>query len=149
MINKQRTARLFRITLYILVLSGLLIYGKTGNPAVTLDMCFKEPARYDGKTLSLGAAITVKEICADGFSIHQFGRIVNVKGDPAGLAPGDYISIIAIFHQDGWLELVDLHVAKGQRYKILVSLLPVVLVMIFLGASFTFDRKSYSFWERT
>jgi len=149
LINKQRTARISRITLYVLVLAGLLIYGKIGNPAVTLDMCFKDPARYDGKTLSLGAAITVKEILGDGFSIHQFGRVVNVKGNASGLTPGDYISIIAVFHKDGWLELVDYHVAKERRYKILISLLPMIMVLCFLCKSFTFDRNSYSLRERT
>ena len=149
LINNQTPARLLRITLYILVMTGLLIYGKISYPVITLDMCFNEPARYDGITLSLGAAITVREIFADGFSIHQFGRIVKVKGDASGLAPGDYISIIAVFHKEGWLDLVDSHVARGRRYKILVSLLPAVLVLIFFCTSFTFDRNYYAFREKT
>lgn len=148
MINNQNTARLIRITIYIVMLVGLLIYGKISNPAVTLKMCFQNPEKYDGKTLFLGSAITIKTILHDGFEINQFDRVVKVKGAATGIAAGDYISLIAIFHREGWLELVDYHVAEKRRYKILVSLLPVALALFFFCRSFTINWKTLKIRER-
>jgi len=142
--NKRFSILLF----YLIVMIGLIFYGKVFNPAITLEMCLNEPEKYDGKTISIGTEITINKILPDGFTIKQFGQIVKVKGKAENIVPGDYITLIVIFHKDRWLELIDYHVAKKRRFKIFVSIFPALLIIYIFFKTFYFDFKRFEFVER-
>jgi len=146
--NKNTHHRLSVILICSMAMLGLIIYGKVYNPAVTLEMCLIQPDKYDGRTIAIGTEITVHEIFPDGFTIKQFGRIVKVKGRAGNIAPDDFITLSAVFHKQGWLELKSYHVAKKRRFKIFVSIFPALLVVFIFFKSYTFDLKRFVFTER-
>ncbi len=146
--NNKRQFRFFVLLLCVIVMLMLIIYGKVFNPAVNLEMCLNQPDKYDGQTISIGTEITVDKIFPDGFTIKQFGHIVKVKGHAENLAPADFITLSAVFHQEGWLELESYHVAKKRRFKIFLSVFPALFVIYLFFRSFAFDYKRFVFVER-
>ena len=67
-------------------------------------------------------------------------------GNPVALASlkeGEFVGMRAIFHREGYLEAVALHVAKRRREKIWISVLPVFLVGFLFIRNFRFNLKSF------
>lgn len=136
--------RLFRILLYITILTGLIIYGKRNFPETTLHMCLKEPQRYDGVTLTIGNEAIVHQLTADGFIIKQMGELIPVKSSKtASLEPGVFVNSIAVFHKEGWLEAKQVRVMKYRRIKIGVSILPVIIITVLFFRHFYFQHWQF------
>lgn len=130
------------------VLLGLVVYGKMANPAVTLQMCLRQPSRYDGQVIQVGAEATVVAIRQDGFVIRQMGKTIPVIGGNEGIVIGDFVSLIATFHSTGFLELHESYVARYRRLKILVSILPVLLIGYLFFKRYKFSVKQGLFYSR-
>jgi hypothetical protein len=138
--------RLARILTILLVLLGLSWYGKTNNPAITLQECLQQPDRYEGTRIQVATEVTVIQTWPDSLRVHQMGAFCTVVGPPGDARPGDFVSMSAIFHAPGWLELVELHPARGRRAKIIWSMLPLlVLAGAWLAAYRCNWRRFY--WE--
>ncbi len=148
LINNGRQYRFVVLPVYFIAMILLIVYGKKYNPAVTLEMCLTRPDRYDGRTIDIGTEITVDKIFQDGFTIKQFDHIVMVKGQAGNMEPGDFITLSAVFHKEGWLEFKSCHVAKRRRFKIVVSVFPALFVIYLFFKSFSFDFKRFVFVER-
>lgn len=133
----------------LLVLVGLIYYGYRNNPAVTLQMCQNDPLRYDQKEIDVGTEAKVVEVLPDGFLLKEMGRTIRVKGDHQNVSQGDSVRMQAVFHKEGYLELKRLHVAKGRRLKIFISIVPALLVLFFLFRTYRFDWHLMLFIERT
>ncbi len=136
------------ILLLILALAGMIWSGKKYNPAITLRMCLENPQQYDGETLFIGTEITVRDVYEDGFSIHQMGHVVRVAGHPGGVKRGDFVQLVAIFRAPDHLELQKLYVAQKRRWKIGLSILPLVLVGIGLIYYYRVNRQTGLIEER-
>ncbi len=137
--------RIIRITLYLVVLCLLVLFGSYNNPTITLAMCDADPIKYDNAFLEIGNEITVKTIYPDSFIVHQNGKLYKVVGRSKNLIPNQFISLKANYHRDGWLELVDYHVSEKRRVKIWVSVLPVFIVLIIFFKQFRFSFKNFYF----
>jgi len=132
--------------LILLALAGMIRYGYEENPAVTLQECLADPARFDGQRIIIATEVTVVRTWPDSLWIRQMGKRCTVVGAPGAAQPGEYLSLIARFHAPGWLELEALHAAKGRRAKILWSILPPLLLAAGWVAAYRFDfRKGW--WE--
>lgn len=133
----------------LLVLVGLIYYGYRNNPAVTLQMCLNAPLRYDQKEIGVGTEAIVVEVLPDGFLLKEMDRTIRVKGNPQNVDQGDFVRMQAIFHKEGYLELKRLHVVKGRRLRIFISILPALLVLFLLFKTYRFDWRQMLFTERT
>ncbi|MDZ7723133.1 MAG: hypothetical protein U5R06_10095 [candidate division KSB1 bacterium] len=141
--------RLIRITIYIAVLTGLILYGYIHIPDITLQMCLQDPDRYDGTTITVGNEATVKNLTHDGFIIKQRGRLIPVNSARVNdLKPGVFINFSAVFHKPGWLQAKEIHIMKQRRLKIWVSVIPVIVVVILFFRHFRFDFKNRQFEKR-
>ena len=143
--NKFRAAR---IALYLLFLSLLILYGYYFHPHVTLQMCLADPQKYTGSRIEVGNEALVHEIFKDGFSIKQQNRIVPVHGMSADVKINEFVIIDATFHELGWLEAHRIRVAKKRRYKIVLSVLPVLFILILFFKRYRFDFHNLYFIER-
>jgi hypothetical protein len=132
----------------LLLLASLLWYGKVYNPEITLQMCLASPERHDGAMINIGTEVTVAEVLPDGFVIRQMGRTIKVMGNAPGLGIGEFISLQAVFHRPGWLELKALHVARNRRAKIWTSVIPMALILGFFFHRYRFDWRRFEFRER-
>ena len=129
----------------LLLMIWLSWYGKENDPTITLQMCLKEPRRYDNAIIEVGTEATVDSLTKDGFILKQMGKKIKVVGSDKDLKTGEYISLLAVFHNEGWLELKKIHVAKNRRLKILTSLLPVLLVFYFFFRHYRFHCQTFEF----
>ncbi len=130
------------------LLAGLIYYGKEHNPAITLGMCMENPAAYDGQTIFIGTEITVREVLEDGFRIHQMGRFARVYGESAQVKKGDSVQLVAQFRAPDQLVLEKLYIAKKRRWKIALSVVPVVLIAVALFSAFKVDGRRFEIVER-
>jgi hypothetical protein len=140
--------RFARVAVWLLVLIALIWYGATHNPTVTLAMCLARPDRYDGRRIEVANETIVQDIFADGFTIRYLGHIVTVKGDTTGVKKGEFLSLVIVFHKEGWLELEKFHIAIYRRWKIWVSVLPVILFAILFFRQYRFDVRHLQWQER-
>lgn len=138
-------SRWIKVAGLILALLVLAAYGYMNYPGLTLPMCLDNPGEYDGREVSLGTETRVEEILPGGFRVRQWGRYIRVEGDPQDAEVGDFVQLLAVFHREGFLELKRLYVAKNQRKKILVSILPALLVLglFFRKYNFTWTKKRF------
>ena len=141
---KNRWIRIFTLTG---MLTALVVYGYYHNPNVTLEMCLENPEKYDGRTIAISTEPTIAEIHDGWFIFNQLGQRHKVFGDAGSGSVGDFFSMKAIFHKDSDLELVALHVAKARRWKILVSILPVLVVVFLFFKYYRFSWSTFTFLE--
>jgi hypothetical protein len=141
-------ARWIRIGIYLACLVFLLIYGKLYYPAVTLPMCLKNPDKYDGLEIGVGSEAKVVSVTDGWFTIRQLGVEVEVRGSAPDIRPDEYIIMEAVFHREGWLEMTRVYVAVQRRYKIFISVAPVVVVFILLVFTYRFNFSTMEFQER-
>jgi len=140
--------RWLRICICLSILVGLIVYGKAANRTVTLQMCLHNPEKYDGFTIDVGGEAQVVQVTEDWFTIRQMGRVVKVVGSHADIRPDEYVICQGVFHREGWLELIKVYVAVQRRYKILVSILPVMIVALLLLKDYGFDCSRFQFYQR-
>jgi len=141
--------RRLSISALFLVLFCLVLYGYRSKDPVDLRACLDDPLKYDGRIIGVGAEATMFKLLPDGFLIREMGRTFRVVGDPQDASVGDFVVMRAIFHKEGYLELVKLRVAKKRRLKILVSIPPALLVLFLLFWNYRFDWRRMLFKERT
>ncbi|MBN1542670.1 hypothetical protein JW992_11040 [candidate division KSB1 bacterium] len=120
-----------RIIGLTIALFALTLYGRYASPFITLEECLAEPERCDGIVITVGGETVVHELMAEGFTIRRMGRITRVVGATDGVHPGEYVQLVGVFHQPGWLEAEKIYVAQYRRAKIWSSLLPVIGVLVF------------------
>ncbi|NLP12386.1 hypothetical protein GX408_18445 [bacterium] len=122
-------SRFFRIALYLTLMTGLIWYGRQYNPFLTLAMCLAEPEKYHGARIEVANETIVQQVFGDCFTVCYLGRTVTVIGDTTGVRPNEFISMIAVFDRSGYLHLEAKHIALHRRWKIWVSVLPVLFFL--------------------
>ena len=133
---------------FAVILSTLLIllsfYGAYFHPWIELNQCLKNPEQYDGKMVTHFREPMIGTIYSDGFQLLQRrGPSIRVYSDTTGLIKGKYIGLKGIFHKKGYIEAVSFHVAQNRRYKIWLSVLPVLLIAVFFVRYYRFDFKKF------
>jgi hypothetical protein len=119
------------------VAAGLCAYGRWSKPWLSYAECLENPARCEGRVVGLFREPVIGELRAGGFMLRQRDLPpVFVAADTAGLRPGEFVALAAVFRDGGArLEAVEIRIAWLRREKMAVSLLPVPLVaFLFLRA---------------
>jgi hypothetical protein len=120
-------------------LVGLCVYSSIVGPQHTYDMSqlLADPSRSAGLELELGYT-QIEDISNREFRVQRQGTRLSVwiptrlqeewERWQAQLEVGDYVSLRAVLLPEGHLSLQDLHIHKGRRLKIWVSLIAVGLL---------------------
>lgn len=137
-----------RIFLYLALLGALIFYGKQFHPNVTLKMCLEQPERYDETVIEVGNEAMVEHVYADSFTIRYLDHTVVVRGIHPDVKAGEFVLLRARFHKEGWLTPLEIRIAEQRRYKIWVSVLPVLLIGFYFFRKFRFNPKTFFFEER-
>ncbi|MEW5766338.1 MAG: hypothetical protein AB1797_01755 [bacterium] len=139
--------------LKISFLSGLIVlgclYGWQARPKCEtwFQDGLAEPERFDGKEV-VAFTKKVKFLRKDGFQLKDGKDEIPVRGQIPGLKEGDYLSLTAIFHREGYLELKRFHIHHGRQLKRVVSLPPFLLILILFFKQYHFDWKRKVFVPR-
>jgi hypothetical protein len=129
-----------RVVLCIILLIGLCSYSAVVGPEHldSLPWALAQPDRVAGSELRLPSNMKVVQIHPGAFVVRQRDAQIAVRV-PDHLEPewvvwqqqlqvGNYVSLKAMFHPEGYLLLHDMHVHRGRRLKIWVSVLALVLL---------------------
>ncbi len=136
--------RVLVLSLLFILLVCLSFYGKYHHPWLNLQTCLNNPQGYDGHLITSYSEPQIGQLYDNGFQLNQKHLpSIRVLADTSGLIEGEYVGLTAIFHEDGYLTATSIHVAHRRRYKIWVSVIPVLLVGLVLIRNFRFDRKRF------
>jgi hypothetical protein len=123
---KKRSIALILLILSILTAATYTAYH---HPWIKTSDCLKAPEAHDGRLVTRYEEPVVGHIYADGFQLLQKNEpSIRVYSDTTGLRSGEYISLTATFHREGYLRAVSFRIARHRRYKIWLSVLPVILI---------------------
>ncbi|MFC1714991.1 hypothetical protein ACFL6S_15085 [Candidatus Poribacteria bacterium] len=103
------------------------------------------PKAYDGTEVVIWHEAESGEVYADGFEVKQSDHTIRVYGVPGDLKPDEDVNVKGVFHQEGHLTLVDMHIYRGRQTKIVVSVLPVLIVAGMLYRQYRFDSRKMVF----
>ncbi|MEJ2561767.1 MAG: hypothetical protein P8Z42_03670 [Anaerolineales bacterium] len=132
----------------VTVVSALCIYAGLYPPVLTLDDCLAQPAAHDGEVIYTPHESTIGDIVDGGFLLRWGGREIPVRGARPDLPSGTYIMVKGVFHKEGYIEALTIHVGRYRRLKMLVSIAGVAIVFYLLWKNFTWDRRERAFRER-
>ncbi len=147
MMKNQSKRQAIIITTFICSIA-LIIYGYINNPSISLSMCLDNPQQYDGQIIEIGTEITVARVWQNDFTLRQMDKEIPVYGDNSNLNINDFIYLRAIFHKEGFLELLQIRAAKLRRIIIWISVPPVLLVLVLFFRQYRFNIRSVQFEER-
>jgi len=139
--------RLLRLLCLLVAMALLIWYGKEKNPSITLTMCLAEPEKYHGRLIEVANETIVQQVYNDSFTVRYLGRVVTVIGDTEGVRPGEFLSLIAVFDKSGKLLLQKKHIAIYRRWKIAVSVLPVLLILFLFLRQYRWNGHTAQ-WEK-
>ena len=132
----------------LFILICLIWFGFQNAPSITLQMCLDNPTYYDGYEIGVGNEATIAQLLPEGFLVRQMSNTIRVSGGPQNASVGDFVQLRAIFHKEGYLELVKMHVAKQRRAKIFISVVPTLLILFIFFRRFKFNWRQMFFHER-
>jgi hypothetical protein len=107
------------------------------------------PLLYDGQEIILEDHLQVNSVSKDRFEITQDYTKILVIGISEGLRPGDYLSLRANFHRQGYLTLQELHINKLWSLKMVGSLFAAIFITGLFFMRYRFSFKHLCFVERT
>lgn len=142
--------RVIIISALSFLLIALLYYGAHFHPWIETSDCLEHPDEYDGKLVTLYSEPMIGDIYSDGFQLLQKHMPpIRVYSDTTGLRTGEFIGLRATFHREGYLKAVSFRVARNRRYKIWLSVVPVVFIGIALLHFFRINWKPFQIELRT
>ncbi|MCX6354504.1 MAG: hypothetical protein NTZ78_06320 [Candidatus Aureabacteria bacterium] len=142
--NRKRTIAACALTIGIVL---LCIYSGMYHPGVMLDDCIGDPSRYDGVVVFSPHEATVGKITEGGFLLRWQGQEIQVRGNAPGLAAGEYIGVRGVFHREGYVEALSIHVGRYRRTKMLVSVLGAAIVLSLLWKNLRWSSAQSGFQE--
>jgi len=114
-----------------------------------LDDCIADPARYDGAVVFSPHEATAGKIVGGGFLLRWQGREMPVRGNAPDLAAGEYVAVRGIFHREGYIEALSIHVGRYRRTKMLVSVFGAAIVLSLLWKNFRWNSAQSGLQEIT
>ena len=134
--------RIITITGLLLCLILLAAYSAYNHPWLELNTCLSNPEKYDGQTVIKFREPLIGKIYDDGFQlIQRHGPSIRVYADTTGLIPNKFIAMKAVFRKEGYLEALSLHVSSNRRYKIVLSVIPVIFIVMLILKHFHINLK--------
>lgn len=139
----------------ILAALGLYNYIFTGIYSVNIVKCLRDPEKYDKTLVEVGQDARVLDTGEDGFIIRHMNTKIKAFYPKTGsgmkaekAARGSYVSVLAVFYKEGYLEIERFHIHKHRKYKIFISLAVAVAFTVFFFCFYRFDAAKCVFRER-
>jgi len=135
---------LILILLVILILPCL--YTGWTHPWLNIEECLQNPKKYDGKLITEYWEAKIGEIYSDGFQlIQRHAPYIRVYCDTTGLKTGEFVGLKAFFNKNGYLRAEKVTMAHNRKYKIWLSVIPVIFVLFLFIRYFNFNLKKIQF----
>ncbi len=132
----------------VAVVLGLCVYAGIHHPGRELDDCLAQPAAHDGAIIYTPRESTIGDIVEGGFLLRWGGRKIPVRGAFSSLPRGTYVQVKGVFHKEGYIEALAIHVGRYRRLKMAVSIAGAAIALYLVWKNFTWDRRERAFRER-
>ena len=137
-----------KIAALAVALAALCWHSYAHNPEFTFWECQAAPDRCDGQEIEVINNPVAGSLTGDGFILLQLDHRIPVVGAVAGLREGEDVSLRAVYHRQGYLELREARVSKLRTVRKLVSLSPLLIVAWLIGRRYRFDFRRGLLVER-
>jgi hypothetical protein len=130
----------------ILIGSALLVllcaWANYSCPYPELDEILGNPQKFSGQRVAVFIEAKVVERTEDGFILVQRGHRLRVLTNIKEAPPGEYVAVQGVFQPPAHLQAEAVHFAPGRRWKIAVSVIPVLLLAVLLPMALRFNRRN-------
>jgi len=108
----------------------------------------KNPEQYAGRRVAVFIEARVTAHTADGFMLDQRGAQLQVHAAAKNAPLDEFVAVAGIFQPPNHLHADTVHLALGRRWKMAVSVIPVLALVFLLPMALNFDRQTRSFTLR-
>jgi hypothetical protein len=140
--------KISRIIVGLFLLASLCAGAHYSRPYPDLAEMLAQPQQYAGKRVALFIETRVAEQTEDGFILTQRGHRLRVHTAIKDVPPNEFVAVAGIFQPPDRLHADSVRHAKGRRWKIAVSVIPVLLLVFLLPMALRFDRPTRAFTLR-
>lgn len=135
-----------RIAIGLLLLTAMGYWAHRTYPLPSAEQLASDPERFEGE---LGFFGTLVEFTDDGIILAKRGQRfrATVQIDPRPPI-GTTVSIHGEFHAPDHFTADQWHIHRGRRFKVVISVLPLLLVLPFVLRAIGFDRDRKAFTLR-
>lgn len=132
----------------VTVVLALCVYAGLYHPGITLDECLAHPAVHDGAVIYTPHEATIGDMVDGGFLLRWRGRDIPVHGAFPSLPRGTYVKVKGVFHRQGYVEALAIHVGRYRRLKMAVSIVGAAIALYLVWKNFTWDGRERAFKKR-
>jgi hypothetical protein len=132
----------YRIFIGLALLALLGAWANYSCPYPDLAEILGNPQIFAGRRVAVFIEAKVAERTEDGFILVQRGHRLRVQTNIAEAPLGEFVVVEGLFRPPDYLQAETVHLASGRRWKMAVSVIPVLLLAVLLPMTLRFDRRS-------
>ena len=102
----------------------------------------KNPEEYAGKRVAIFIEARITAPMAGGFMLEQRGEQLQVHAAVKNAPLNEFVSVAGIFQPPNHLYADTVHLARDRRWKMAVSVIPVLALVFLLPLALRFDRQT-------
>lgn len=130
------------------ILSGLALllllcaWANYSCPYPDLGEILGNPQQFAGQRVAIFIEARFMEQTEDGFILAQRGHRLRVLANVKKVPLGEFVAVQGVFQPPDHLQAEAIHLAQGRRWKIAVSVIPVLLLVILLPMALRIDHRN-------
>lgn len=137
--------KILKIIVPLLIISVAIMYGEMKGPLLFPGYleAIKNPKNFIHKEIGLGGKIL--EIKKNYFIIEGEKREIKVIGALDKNKQDHLITGRGIFQKDGSVKLLQYHTSNLRQYKIVLSIIPILIIAYLFFKQYRFNIKKFTF----
>ncbi|MGH7601745.1 MAG: hypothetical protein ACREOI_35735 [bacterium] len=140
---------LFKILPGLALLLLLCAWADYSCPYPDLAEILGNPQKFAGQRVAIFIEARIVERTEDGFILTQRGHHLRVLANVKEAPLGEFVAVQGVFQPPNYLQAGAIHLAQGRRWKIAVSVIPVLLLAVLLPLALRFGRRNGMLTLRT
>jgi hypothetical protein len=132
---------LSKILIGLILLLALCAWAEYSCPYPDLAEILANPEKFSGRRVAVFIEAKVAEHTKSGFILDQHGRRLRVHTTIKDSPIGEFVAVAGVFQPPADLQADTIHLGRARRWKIAVSIIPVLVLAVFLPRAIRFDRS--------
>lgn len=137
-----------RLITGLIALTLICAWARYSCPYPELAEIVAHPEKYSGQRVAVFIEARVTAHTAEGFMLNQRGTPLQVYTAIKNAPLNEFVAVAGIFQPPNLLYADTVHLAQGRRWKMAVSVLPVLALVVLLPLALNVDRQTRSFIMR-
>ncbi|MCI0698421.1 hypothetical protein L0337_41290 [candidate division KSB1 bacterium] len=133
---------LFKILPGPVLLLLLCAWANYSCPYPDLAEILGNPQKFAGQRVAVFIEARIAERTEDGFILAQRGHRLRVLANVKEAPLGEFVAVQGVFQPPNHLRAETIRLAQGRRWKIAISVIPVLLLAVLLPMALRFDRRN-------